>query len=108
MITIGLDPHLDSHTVGALDENGTTLASLTVANDVEGLALLHQLAHPFPEHRWAVEGPANRFILPFVCELLEQQISGFLDLLRLTPMLMLLAAECIKPFSTHQPCYPTS
>ncbi len=72
MITIGLDSHPDSHTVAALDENGTTLASLTVANDAEGLVLLHQFACPFPEHRWAVEGAANRFILPFVCELLER------------------------------------
>ena len=71
MITIGLDPHPDSHTVAALDENGTTLASLTVSNDAEGLARLHQFTLPFPEHRWAVEGAANRFILPFVCELLE-------------------------------------
>ncbi len=72
MITIGLDPHPDSHTVAALDENGTMLASLTVVNDVEGLALLHQFTLPFPEHRWAVEGAANRFILPFVSELLER------------------------------------
>lgn len=72
MITIGLDPHPDSHTVAALDENGTTLASLTVSNDAEGLARLHQFTLPFPEHRWAVEGAANRFILPFVCELLKQ------------------------------------
>ncbi len=72
MITIGLDPHPDSHTVAALDENGTTLASLTVLNDAEGLARLHQFTLPFPEHRWAVEGAANRFILPFVGELLKQ------------------------------------
>ncbi len=72
MVTIGLDPHPDSHSVAALDENGTTLASLTVANDAAGLARLHQFTLPFPEHRWAVEGAANRFILPFVCELLEQ------------------------------------
>jgi len=72
MVTIGLDPHPDSHTVAALDENGTTLASLAVANNAEGLLKLHQFALPFPEHRWAVEGAANRFILPFVCELLKQ------------------------------------
>lgn len=72
MITIGLDPHPDSHTVAALDEKGTTLASLTVTNDAEGLALLHQFAGSFSEHRWAIEGAANRFILPFVCALLEQ------------------------------------
>lgn len=72
MITIGLDPHPDSHTVAALDENGTTIASLTVSNDAEGMALLHRFALPFPKCRWAVEGAANRYILPFVSELLER------------------------------------
>jgi hypothetical protein len=72
MVIIGLDPYPDSHTVAALDESGTTLASLTVLNDAEGLARLHQSARSFPEHRWAVEGAANRYILPFVCELLER------------------------------------
>jgi transposase len=73
MITIGLDPHPDSHTVAALGENGTTLASLTVSNDAEGLARLHQFARSFPRRRWAIEGAANRFILPFVCELLARK-----------------------------------
>ncbi len=72
MITFGLDPHPDSHTVAALDENGTTLASLTVSNDTEGLVQLHRFALPFPKHRWAVEGASNRYILPFVCGLLER------------------------------------
>ena len=72
MVTIGLDPHPDSHTVAALDENGATLTSLTVSNDAAGLARLHQFACSFPKRRWAVEGAANRFILPFVCELLKQ------------------------------------
>ena len=52
MVTIGLDPHPNSHTVAALDEKGTTLASLTVTNDAEGLVLLHQFACSFSEHRW--------------------------------------------------------
>ena len=43
MITLGLDPHPDSHTVAALDENGTTLASLTVTNDAGGLVLHHRV-----------------------------------------------------------------
>ncbi len=72
MITIGLDPHPDSHTVAALEDDGTTIASLTVTNDAEGLTLLHRFALPFPERRWAVEGAANRYILPFVSELLER------------------------------------
>jgi len=53
MITLGLDPHPDSHTVAALDENGTPLASLTVSNDTESLVQLHRFALPFPERRWA-------------------------------------------------------
>lgn len=72
MITFGLDPHPDSHTVAALDENGRPLASLTVSNDTEGLVRLHRFALPFPEHRWAVEGASNRYILPFVYGLLER------------------------------------
>lgn len=72
MITIGLDPHPDSHTVAALDENGSTIASLTVANNAEGLVQLYRFALPFLERRWAIEGAANRFILCFVNKLLEQ------------------------------------
>ncbi len=51
MITLGLDPHPDSHTVGALNDNGTTLTSLTISTDTEGLVQLHRFALPFPEHR---------------------------------------------------------
>lgn len=72
MITIGLDPHPDSHTVAALDENGATLASVTILNTPEGLSQLHQFALPFSERRWAVEGASNRYIMPFVGELLGQ------------------------------------
>ncbi len=71
MITIGLDPHPDSHTVAALDKNGVTLTALTVSNDAAGLARLHQFALPFVKRRWAIEGAGNRFILPFVSALLE-------------------------------------
>ena len=72
MITIGLDPHPDSHTVAALDENGAMLAALTVSSNVEGLAQLHRFTLAFVKRCWAVEGAANRYILPFVGELLEQ------------------------------------
>jgi len=71
-ITLGLDPHPASHTVAALDVNGTPLASLTVQNTPEGLAQLHVFAAPFPERRWAVEGAANRFVSAFVGQLLER------------------------------------
>ncbi len=72
MITLGLDPHPDSHTVAALDENGSMLASMTVPNTYDGLAQLHRFALQVSERRWAIEGAANRFILCFVNELLEQ------------------------------------
>ncbi len=72
MITLGLDPHPDSHTIAALDENGMTLAFLTVSNDAAGSAQLHRFALPFGNRCWAVEGAANCYILPFVCELLKQ------------------------------------
>ncbi len=70
MITIGLDPHPGSHTVAALDEQGTLLGSLTVANTPEGLAQLHAFAQPFSPCQWAIEGAANRFITAFVSQLL--------------------------------------
>jgi hypothetical protein len=66
MVTLGLNPHPESHTVAALDENGTTLGPSTVSNDAASLARLHQFARSFPKRRWAIEGAANRFILPFV------------------------------------------
>ena len=72
MITLGLDPHPDSHTVAALDENGAAIRSITVPNTLDGLSQLYRFALPFHERRWAVEGASNRFILPFVYELLGQ------------------------------------
>ena len=59
MITIGLDPHPGSHTVVALDENGTSLGYLKVPDCSEGIKQLHQFAarfslvlarlYPFPD-----------------------------------------------------------
>ena len=72
MIILGLDPHPASHTVAALDSNGASLANLTVPNTPEGLSQLHQFALRFPSRRWAIEGAGNRFITPFVGQLLEQ------------------------------------
>ena len=70
MMTIGLDPHPGSHTVDALDDQGATLATLTVKNLPEGFADLRIFAERFPDHRWATLGAANRYILPFVLSLL--------------------------------------
>ena len=72
MITIGLDPHPGSHTVAALDAQGATVATLTVKNLPEGFTDLRTFAERFPDRRWAIEGAANRYILPFVVSLLEQ------------------------------------
>ena len=78
MITIGLDPHPDSHTVAALDENGSDARVFDSDQyDAEGLAhCFTSFASSFSEHRWAVEGAANRFILPFVCDLTRARKGG--------------------------------
>jgi len=73
MITIGLDPHPGSHTVAALNEQGTLLASLTVLNTPEGFAQLHAFAQPFFPRQWAIEGAANRFVTAFVSRLLVKE-----------------------------------
>lgn len=70
MITIGLDPHPGSHTVAALDTNGTLVQALTVQNDLSGLQQLHTFGKLFPERQWAIEGAANHYIVGFVTELL--------------------------------------
>ncbi len=72
MITLGLDPHPDSHTVAALDKNSAAIRSITVPNTPDGLSQLYRFALPFRERRWAVESASNRFILPFVPKLLGQ------------------------------------
>lgn len=72
MITLGLDPHPGSHTVAALDRNGTSLATITVSNTTRGLTQLHEFAAQFALRRWAIEGAGNHFITAFVSQLLEQ------------------------------------
>lgn len=72
MITLGMDPHPGSHTVAALDFNGSLLGSIKVPNTSAGLEQLHQLASQFPSRRWAIEGAGNRFVAQFVNELLAK------------------------------------
>lgn len=62
MVIIGVDPHPDSHTAAALDENGKVLGTLTVRNTAAGLTELQQWAETFSPHRWAIEGANNSFI----------------------------------------------
>jgi len=71
MITLGLDPHPGTHTVVALDLNGSLLDSLTVRNTMAGFAQLQLFASQFSLRRWAIEGAGNHFIATFVKELLE-------------------------------------
>jgi transposase len=72
MITLGLDPHPGSHTVVALDLNGSLLSSLTVLNTSAGLDQLRLFATQFELRRWAIEGAGNHFIAGFVQELLAR------------------------------------
>src|SRR6059058_2013876 len=66
----GHDPHAGSHTVAALDCNGSLLGSIKVLNTSAGLEQLHQFAAAFAFRRWAIEGAGNRFVAQFVNELL--------------------------------------
>jgi transposase len=72
MITLGMDPHPGSHTVAALDSNGSLLGSMKVLNTSAGLEQLHQFASQFASRRWAIEGAGNRFVAQFVNELLAK------------------------------------
>ena len=48
MVIIGVDPHPDSHTAAALDENGKVLDTLRVENTAAGLDEVQQWAEAFP------------------------------------------------------------
>ena len=77
LITLGLDPHPASHTVAALDEQGTLLASLTVPKTPERLGRLHGFAAPFLARRWAIEGADDsiRAVLEAVVKTLREQLK---------------------------------
>jgi hypothetical protein len=72
MITLGLDPHPASHTVVALDHNGSSLGSIEAPNTDAGLEELHRFASQYPGRRWAIEGAGNHFISRFVTQLLAK------------------------------------
>src|SRR4051794_10288967 len=67
-----MDPHPGSHTVAALDSNGSLLGSIKVPNTSAGLEELHQFASQFVSRRSAIEGAGNRFVAQFVNELLAK------------------------------------
>jgi transposase len=70
LIAIGIDPHPDSHTAAALNQDGQTLATLQVGNSPEGLAQLRMWAAAFSPRRYAIEGLGNTYIYPFALALL--------------------------------------
>jgi transposase len=71
-VTIGVDPHLGSHTAVALGVNGEVLGAITVDNGREGWKALRSWACGYPRRRWAVEGAGNHFVRAFVGELLDE------------------------------------
>jgi transposase len=70
-VVIGVDPHPGSHTFSAVDVNGGVIDELRIENTDEGRQALWTWAEQFPQRRWAVEGPGNRFAKSLVNELLE-------------------------------------
>lgn len=56
MITIGVDPHKQSHTAEAIDGCETVQAQVRVLADRRQVEHLVAWAAPFPQRRWGVEG----------------------------------------------------
>lgn len=69
-VVIGVDPHPGSHTFSAVDSNGGVLDELRIENTVAGREALWAWADRFPDRRWAVEGPGNRYAKELVSELI--------------------------------------
>ncbi len=70
MVTIGVDPHKQTHTAVAVDELGVQLASYTQPARREGFAELQVWSRSLPgEHVWVIEdcrhvsGPFERFLI---------------------------------------------
>lgn len=55
MVVLGVDPHKQTYTVVAVDENGAQLAHKTVKSTVQGHLDLARWAAQFPERVWGVE-----------------------------------------------------
>jgi transposase len=71
MVVLGTDAHKRSHTVVAVDQVGTEIATLTVAATGEGHLRLVKWAGQFTERRWAIED----------CRALSRRLEA--DLLRI-------------------------
>jgi hypothetical protein len=76
MVIIGIDPHPESHTAVALDQNGKQLSHVTVANCPEGLATLKQWLEAYTRAVCGVEGANNPFARALSRSLLEQGGCG--------------------------------
>ena len=70
LITIGIDPHKDSHTATAVDEHEAVVGELRVNADRHQRARLLEWAVDFEPRRWAVEGATG------MGALLAQQLLG--------------------------------
>lgn len=56
MITIGIDPHKNTHTALALDEHRHVLGAFEARNDARAAARLRRWAAQWPDRCWAIEG----------------------------------------------------
>lgn len=72
MVIIGIDPHPESHTAVALDQNGKRLSHLTISNCPEGLTALAAWLKSYNVAVCAVEGANNPFARSLSRSLLEQ------------------------------------
>ena len=70
-VTIGFDPHPGTHTACAMSSYGRVLEEITVVNDQDGWDVVIGWASKFPNRRWAIEGPGNRYVAEFVRQLLS-------------------------------------
>lgn len=76
-ITIGVDPHPQTHTASALDMNGKPLSAITISSDGDGAERLLAWAEQFTSRRWAVEGAGNSYVEPLIAELSSRGESVF-------------------------------
>ena len=72
MVIIGIDPHPDSHTAAALDDNGKVLGQLVVLNDAVGLERLGAWMESYEVSKVAIEGANNPFARKFSTQLVHK------------------------------------
>lgn len=72
MTIIGLDPHPNSHTAVAMDDQGKQLGQLYLVNQDSGIQKLLTWSQSFSDRRWAIEGANSPFARPLVHALQKQ------------------------------------